>query len=139
MKTILLVSALLIGSSCLFGQNENDTIYSIKINKEKTSVFRGADIETEQWFLYIDNYGIAYLANLNIEVSEIENWFIRRSDSDNIFKSTDIIENDMLIFMSKKNEPETVLPFYVIITEDYIELMNTENELNFKFTPINIQ
>lgn len=125
-------------SVLIFGQID-PKVESIHLAKSKVELFQGKDSATVSWFLFIDENKTCYLANLTLPQEEIYPWFLKRKDSDNIFKSEQIIENGTVIYMSKKNEPESVLEFEVVREKDKIYLISTLQNLNYEFIKINIQ
>lgn len=108
MNKLLLIAALIISLASAAQGTE-----TIVIAKNNSELFRGTSQEVNNWLLYMDSDKNWYLANITVPDNEAKEWFEKRKDSDNIFKG--FIENGMYptMSLSKKNEPETLLQFYV--------------------------
>lgn len=118
---------------------QQDTIQTIKITKSKTKLYKGEATEISNWYFYIDEENYCYLANLDIPVSKINAWFAQRKNSENLFKSTQQIENNNSIFLVKKNEPDVVLEFNLTFENENVKLKSTIDQTIYIFSKINIQ
>lgn len=112
MKNKLLLSFLLC-SSILFSQDDSTKTETVVIRKEKEyMIYKGTVRETENWFIVSDKTNKYYLINVHISESEVENWFKRFGNSQNIYSG--IIQNAAypILTFSKENEPDEELKFY---------------------------
>jgi hypothetical protein len=136
MRTKILLFFLLLIAFGGFAQQ--DSVQTIVISKVKAKLFRGTDTETLNWYFYIDEAGYAYLANLEIPEEEVADWFNMRKNSDNIFKSNNLIEQGIPVFLKKTNEPDVILNFQVFIEENKLLIVNMEDQSDYNFIKINI-
>lgn len=120
-------------------QAQEDSVRTIRIVKSSAALYRGTDSEIRNWYFYIDEWGYAYLANLEIPEEETGAWFERRKNSDNIFKSNAYAENKALIFLVKKNEPDVVLSFRMLLENNALKIINPEDQSEYNFIKLNIQ
>jgi hypothetical protein len=95
--------------SYTFGQE----VETIKIKKQKNLLFKGADQKIQDWYLFYDNDSTFYMANLKIDISEVENWFEKRKNSQNIYKGRMNYGRYETMTLAKENEPMNDLRFYV--------------------------
>lgn len=137
MKNSILVLLFMFLSGSFLAQQ--DTIPTIKISKSKTKLFKGESTETLNWYFYIDEENYCYLANLDIPLTQINAWFEQRKNSENLFKSTQQIENNSSIFLVKKNEPDVVLEFNLTFEVNNVKLKSTIDQTIYIFSKINIQ
>lgn len=118
---------------------QKDSLTTFKISKAKSFLYRGETEDIQSWYFFIDEEGYAYLANVELLEDEIYPWFLKRKNSDNIFKSHHIFDKNINIFLSKKNEPDVVLEFNIEQTETSIKLTSTLDETKYIFYKLNIQ
>lgn len=118
---------------------QKDSLTTFKISKAKSFLYRGETEDIQSWYLFIDEEGYAYLANIELLEEEIYPWFLKRKNSDNIFKSLAIFDKNLSLFLSKKNEPDVVLEFLIEQNETSIKLRSSLDETNYIFHKINIQ
>ncbi|MFN5417354.1 MAG: hypothetical protein ACK5B9_09880 [Flavobacteriia bacterium] len=118
---------------------QKDSLTTFKISKAKSFLYRGETEDIHSWYFFIDEEGFAYLANVELLEEEIYAWFLKRKNSDNIFKSHQFFDKNFNLFMSKKNEPDVVLEFNIEQTETSIKLRSTVDETIYIFYKINIQ
>ncbi len=88
-------------------------VQTITISKEKTQIFQGVNEELVNWYFFIDSDSLCYLANLTIPYDEIENWFITRKNSNNIFKGKIDLSQYSTLTLTKDNDQQTSMNFYV--------------------------
>lgn len=114
MRKIKVLCVFLCWAACVFAQDRT----TIVLKKGQTQLYQGVNQEVQNWYLFIDSDQMCYLANLFIPAEELEAWFLARKDSQSIFKGA--IENGMYptLILSKENDPETILKFYVKRQED---------------------
>ena len=118
-------------ASSLMGQ-EIEHIHVAK--KKNTKLYAGSQQEVADWFIYIDENKKWYLANLTLPKNEVNDWFIKRKNSNNIFKG--VLENGMYptLRFSKENEVNVVLNFYVKFEKnDRIILTSVDDGNNYLF------
>lgn len=134
-------SSLLVFFICFanFLFTQKDSVTTFKISKTNSFLYRGETEDIQSWYFFIDEEGYAYLANIELLEDEIYQWFLKRKNSDNIFKSHQIFERNNSIFLSKKNEPDVVLEFKIEQSETSIKLHSSMDETIYIFYQINIQ
>lgn len=121
-------------------QCNSQVVETVKIAKEKTFLFKGVSQEIRDYYLYRDEQGIYYLASLKIAQSEVENWFISRKDSQNIYKG--ILQDGQykILDLTKENEPGIPLNFYFEMKEgNLVELISIEDGKLYQFSKLQIQ
>ena len=139
MKNKLLFCCFLTFNSLLL-YSQTDSTATFHIAKHKEFLYQGVDSTIQDWYFFIDAEKKAYMANLFIPKEEIFDWFLKRKNSNNIFKShTEMFENDTIIYLSKENEPDIIMVFTIERIEQDIFLKSTENETIYHFRRINIQ
>ena len=87
-------------------------VETVHLKKGETFLFKGISQEIRDWYVYIDEAQNYYLANLLIETSEVNQWFVQRKDSQNIYKGIPEIGQYKTISFAKENEPGASLTFY---------------------------
>lgn len=132
---LLLFFLIFIGSL----QAQKDTIQTIKISKSTTKLYKGEGTEISNWYFYMDEENYAYLANLDIPVTQISNWFQQRKNSDNLFKSNQSVKDKTSIFLIKKNEPDVILEFNLTFEGNNVKLISTIDQTIYVFSKLNIQ
>lgn len=94
----------------VYGQEE---VEQVRIEKDTKVLYQGARPDTQQWYLYVESNQIAYMANLTLSKTEVNAWFEKFKNSQNIFKG--IIQGGAgmkTIRLEKENEPESSMLFY---------------------------
>jgi hypothetical protein len=110
--------------SAFFYSQEVETI---NLSKSKSELFRGVNEDITNWYLYFDNE-FCYLANLELNESDVKNWFEKRKNSQNIFKGKISEQQYKTILFEKENEPETKMNFYIEIQgKDKLILTNIDD------------
>jgi len=118
-------------------QCQSQGIETVKIAKEKSLLFRGVSQEIRDYYLYCDEQGVFYLASLKIAQNEIENWFITRKDSQNIYKGILQAGQYKTLDLTKANEPGIPLNFYFETKEEnLIELISIDDGKLYQFKQI---
>jgi hypothetical protein len=109
------ISILLLG--LIFGFQAISQIETIKLNRKNPSLYIGQGQEIENWYFFIDTSSICYLANLEIPQEEVEEWFNKRKNSNNIFKGA--IEHGQFktLSLTKDNDVEISMNFYLYFDE----------------------
>ncbi|MES2587683.1 MAG: hypothetical protein V4622_01810 [Bacteroidota bacterium] len=129
-KHFLLVFFALFLNFQIFSQE----VQTIVIKKEKTLLFQGVNEEVVNWYFFIDSDSLCYLANLTIPFEEIENWFISRKNSNNIFKGKIDLGQYSTLTLTKDNDQETSMNFYVEYeSESKLFLVSIEDGLVYEF------
>lgn len=96
-------------------------VESIKIQKSQYKLYKGVLKETQFWYLFEDFDGVFYLANLDPSIEDIDLWFKRFKNSQNIYRTIqmDTGKNEIggslyrTLTFQKLNEPENSLCFYI--------------------------
>ncbi len=118
---------------------QRDSVQTIVISKGGAKLFRGTEAKTESWYFYIDEEGYSYMANLELPEEEIAEWFEKRKNSDNIFRSDRQTVDELDIVLRKNNEPDVILHFQVFIEQNKLLIVNLEDQDKYNFAKINIQ
>ncbi len=109
-------------------------VKTIKISKENTQLFKGVSEELSSWYFFLDSDSICYLAELKIPEEEIINWFEVRKNSNNIFKGKVEFGQYPTLTLTKDNDAETRMNFYVIFEgKNQLNLSSTEDGKNYEF------
>jgi hypothetical protein len=104
MNKKLLVFFLLIGS---FSFAQNDTI---RIIKTRNDIYKCQTKSAYSWYLHINNEHIA-LVDLKINPNDVNDWFKKFYNSQNIYKAKLPQGNSRQIYFRKDNYPLDVLIF----------------------------
>lgn len=139
MKNKLLSLLFLIHFSSGYSQSSDSTA-TFRLFKQQEFLYQGVDSTIRNWYFFIDVEKKAYMANLFIPEEEILDWFKKRKNSNNIFKSiSKVYDNDTLIHLSKENEPDIILEFQLEKKDEDFFLKSTQNETIYHFRRMNIQ
>jgi hypothetical protein len=127
---------LLFNLNSLLAQEEVETII---ISKKKAYLYQGVGTDLQNWYLYIDKDKVWYLANLYIDVSEIEKWFELRKDSQSILKGIESYGAIKSIYFQRENDPSENILFYIEHPNTkQISLIQILDNLCYKFQLIEI-
>jgi hypothetical protein len=120
-------------------------VESVKIQKSQYKLYKGVLKETQFWYLFEDFDGVLYLANIDPSIENIDSWFNRFKNSQNIYRTIQIDSNRSEIGGSfyrtltfqKLNDPENSLSFYIEKPEkDNIVLISLKDNSIFSFVLI---
>lgn len=106
-----------------FTVHSQDTVETVVIKKATSSLYRGTQKETNNWYLLIDVDNSYYLAKVDRPVDEVYDWFTRFKNSQNIYKSNPMATSGnggfgtnnqyTTLHFRKENEPSDILNFYI--------------------------
>lgn len=106
-----------------FTVHSQDTVETVVIKKATSSLYRGTQKETNNWYLLIDVDNSYYLAKVDRPVDEVYDWFTRFKNSQNIYKSYPMATSGnggfgtnnqyTTLHFRKENEPSDILNFYI--------------------------
>lgn len=136
MKSSLL-SVMLFLSGLIFAQK--DTINTFRIERMSCVIYRGIDEKITDWYFYIDDEKIAYLANLFMDQNEVCKWFLLRRNSHTLLRSQGKTEAKNTFYMYRENEAETLNQFRYSFQEEQLVLESLDFGETFIFQKINIQ
>ena len=109
-------------------------VKTIKISKENTQLYQGLSEELSSWYFFLDSDSICYLAELKIPEEEIKNWFETRKNSNNIFKGKIEFGQYPTLMLTKDNDAETRMNFYVVFEgKNRLNLNSAEDGLVYEF------
>lgn len=106
-----------------------DTVETVRLSKHKTKLYRGLGQELQDWYVFVDQSGTWYMANLFIPKEEINSWFESKKDSQNILKGILNAQGVKTLMLMRENEPENAMRFYVE-TNPNMELVLIQIESN---------
>lgn len=87
---------------------------TIRLQKIEHSIYRCSNTNARYWYILQDE-NTYYLVNLTINESEIEEWFSRFLNSQNLYSSKINLRNGQEFFeFRKQNNPEERLHFNVL-------------------------
>jgi hypothetical protein len=119
---------------CWLTSTAQDTVETVHISKQKTRLYQGLGQELSSWYLYVDQQGIWYMANLFIPTTELKAWFESKKDSQNILKGILNAQGVKTLTLTRENEPENAMRFYVELNaEKNLVLIQIENSQSFVF------
>jgi len=119
---------------CCLTSTAQDTVETVHISKQKTKLYQGLGQELSSWYLYVDQQGIWYMANLFIPTTELKAWFESKKDSQNILKGMLNAQGVKTLTLTRENEPENAMRFYVELNaEKNLVLIQIENSQSFVF------
>lgn len=120
-------------------------VESVQIQKSQYKLYKGVLKETQFWYLFEDFDGIFYLANLDPSIEDIDLWFQRFKNSQNIYRTIQLelgrseIGGSLYrtLTFQKLNDPENTLSFYIEKPEkDNIVLISLKDNSIFSFVLI---
>lgn len=132
MKNNLLFLFLLLISSTSFSQTD-----TIRIRKLETVVYRCGNPTAKDWYIYKSEETF-FLANVHLPESEVQLWFERYINSQNLLQSKIILRQGKDFFQFEQpNNPESRLYFEIIRMSDLeILTQSLETGEEFYFTGI---
>lgn len=109
-----------------------ETIHLSK--KVPTVLYVGMQQEVADWYLFIDEDKVWHLANLTIPQAEVQVWFEKRKDSQNILKGVLEKGSYQTISLKRENEVNVELNFYVKFEANgHLVLTSIEDGKNYHF------
>lgn len=114
-----------------YGQEEVETI---QLSKQENYVFQGSDQEIKDWYLYLDQSGIVFLANLSIPPKEVQAWFEKRKDSQTMYRGRINGLGIKTLILNRADDIESQLSFYVKLkAKDRIVLESMSDAITYTF------
>ncbi len=113
----------------LIGWGQTETV---KIHRDEQHFFRGTTAELHNWILVAEG-GSYFLFNVALTDDQVEDWFMRFRDSQNIYKSSEI--NPLTIVFEKENDAADRLIFYYSRSPEgelYLTLVSTMQQFCFR-------
>ena len=105
---------------------------TIRIRKMETSVFRCTNKTASSWFLY-KSEAQYFLANVYLPENELQYWFERYMNSQNLLQSKVIKRQGKEFFQFEQpNNPETRLYFEILLISD-LEILTRSIETGDDF------
>tara|TARA_R110000737_G_scaffold161270_1_gene189132 strand:- start:11476 stop:11844 length:369 start_codon:yes stop_codon:yes gene_type:complete len=110
---------------------QNDTIH---IQKVRSDIYKCQTKPALSWYIHVTNERII-LVDLKIQPFEIEGWFERFGNSQNLYKSLFPENPSKTLFFQKTNEPLDTLIFEIIeFTNNRIILEIQPSKEKFEFS-----
>lgn len=105
---------------------------TVKIRKENTQLYKGAEGEISNWYIYKSGLYF-YLCPLNISKTEVEDWFKKRMNSQNIYKGQISEGQNTILSFRKENDPSDIVKFYYKKVKNKLELISSVDGKSYTF------
>ena len=104
MRTNLLFIFLISAFSC------SAQIDTIVIKNTQLKIYHGLDEQVVSWFMFTEDEQLYTLCQLDIPESELEEWYYRFSDSQNLYRAEKLVigEREVLKFRRANNRDQEI-------------------------------